>query len=193
MTMDPISQMFGAAPPSQVRGPGQYATGRSPAGLLGPDAGGVIDMVEGPLPGVPVEEGAAPGSAAPMNASTLSSSRGGGGAAGGGLLGPAAIDGGLGATPPDPLMLLDQQDPAQVDAEFWQRHGRAPTELEMEAYAAVPLLQRALGRPPMKIELMQWLNSRRMNPQTTASSRVIAEQEPVNGAVPTGPDAVIGQ
>lgn len=185
MTMDPISQLFGTPPP-MPQGPGQYATGRSPAGLLGPDAGGVIDMVEGPLPGMPVE-GAAPGSTAPGR-----NSGAGSGATGGGSLGPTAAFGGSGATPPDPLMLLDQQDPAQIDAEFWQRHGRAPTELEMEAFTALPLLQRSLGRTPMKIELMQWLNSRRVNPQTTASSRVIAEQEPINGAVPTGPDALIG-
>lgn len=157
---DALEQMFNIQAP-------RYALGPSPQGLVGPGAESIAPLVEGPLP----SDGAATGQPATPNGALAGSSS----------PGSAAPTGGSGFRPPEPLLPIGDLDPAQLDADFWQRHGRAPTALEVEAYTAVPMLQRNLGRPPLKIEVLQHLASRLENPTPTPSRQVIAEQEPTDG------------
>lgn len=49
---------------------------------------------------------------------------------------------------------------ADITEDFYRRHGRAPTTLDMQAIRAMPVLERVLGRPPRRIEMLQHLAGR---------------------------------
>jgi hypothetical protein len=56
-----------------------------------------------------------------------------------------------------PLADAVRQD---MDAAFWQRHGRAPTAFDIQMAQAAPMLRNELGRAPLRVEILQWLQGR---------------------------------
>ena len=144
-------------------------------------------MVDGPInppPGDPMHLGVNP----------LIDGNGQGGGMGGGAVAGGA--GGHAATMPSgapqrtasaPPIFPDAE---QTEADFWATHGRRPTELELEALAALPMLQQQLGRPPLKVEMLQWLMSRDETPRRGQSMQVIQDApDPAAGAA-AGPAMV---
>ncbi|KKM75933.1 hypothetical protein LCGC14_1385220 [marine sediment metagenome] len=51
-------------------------------------------------------------------------------------------------------------NPEEVFETFYRQHGRQPSEPEVRAIRALPMLQRQLGRRPTKAELLSFLDSR---------------------------------
>ena len=64
---------------------------------------------------------------------------------------------------PDDLMTqaIDQD----IRSNFERRHGRAPTEYEVAAVHALPMIEQSLGRRPTRTELLGYLTSRDETPQ----------------------------
>ena len=74
---------------------------------------------------------------------------------------------------PPPSMQADATayDPEMMKAvdidirqEFEQRHGRQPTQYEVNAVHALPLIEMNLGRKPTRAEMLQYLSARSENP-----------------------------
>lgn len=68
-----------------------------------------------------------------------------------------------------------------MDAAFWQRHGRAPTAFDIQMATAAPMLKRELGRSPLRVELLQWLQGRAVSAR---QSKVFTAGKAVGGANP---------
>ena len=88
------------------------------------------------------------------------------------------------ALAPDPQQLLaDAQayvEDRDMRADFERRHGRQPTNFEVAAINALPMIEMSLGRKPTRIELLGYLSARDETPQGNA---------PQFEAVPAAPGA----
>ncbi len=62
-----------------------------------------------------------------------------------------------GVTLPDLPVITNS---GEVIETFYRQHGRRPSEPELRAIRALPMLQRQLGRRPTKAELLSFLDSR---------------------------------
>lgn len=84
---------------------------------------------------------------------------------------PSSVDpsasGGAGAGAAPEQVLSDPNHPANGDIvrDFWDRHGRAPTVTDLQMIHAIPMIEQQLGRPPMRIEVLQIIGQRRENPE----------------------------
>ena len=85
-------------------------------------------------------------------------------------------------TPPALSPDVNNPENADIVRDFWSRHGRAPTALDIQVIHAVPAIERALGRPPMRIEILQFLGARQETPLVSRP-----QFEPDLDAVPSGP------
>ncbi|MGK2854430.1 MAG: hypothetical protein ACSLE3_10100, partial [Microbacteriaceae bacterium] len=85
----------------------------------------------------------------------------------------------------------DPKSPGNADMvkDFWSRHGRAPTTMDIQVAHAIPALERALGRAPMRIEVLQMLGARQETP-LPSKPQFEADIGPA-GASPADPASMI--
>lgn len=73
---------------------------------------------------------------------------------------------------------------ADIVKDFWARHGRAPTTVDIQMMHAIPMIERQLGRPPMRIEVLQMLGARQETPSSGALQFEPDTPDGVSGAAP---------
>lgn len=74
-------------------------------------------------------------------------------------------------------------------AEFERTHGRLPTYQERLLIRAVPAITRQLGRPPTRVELLQYASRRDTAPQETQQFEVTSDNAAAGPAGTGAPGA----